>query len=435
MAEASGSKLGGPARYAPLVPTFSPYTADATAALRLAWRVIALASFTLVLLAVGVPLAYHAYVGSAIEPRSAEVTSIDGVVFLRKQGSREWSVAGPDATIGPGDTLRTAGNARAFFQLFDQSTVLLYPSSTMRILRAEQGRFRRERATVVLDLQSGRARLGVAPHDAGSAFFQVRSPHAEVHLEEGSYTLDATRDATHVRVRRGEAMAHLLPGVISTLHAVGVPGPNSLDIPRAVGANAGQRLLVRNDRAPAGYLSQRADLLENGYFTDRRGSELVGWALADVSEQEPAGTVSASDTPGTITFRRTGRGHGETLIAQQLDADLWDYEKLVLSADIRVLSHSLSGGGWQGTEYPLMLRVIYRDATGGRQPWYRGFYLHNDEGFPVTNGERLQSTDWRRTEIDLFAFVPRPWRIERVEIVASGWDYVSAVREIHLWAE
>jgi hypothetical protein len=99
------------------------------------------------------------------------------------------------------------------------------------------------------------------------------------------------------------------------------------------------------------------------------------------------------------------------------------------------MSHSLSGGGWAGTEYPLMLRVIYRDATGGKQPWYHGFYLQNDGGYPVVNGERLESTDWRHVEVDLLALIPRPWRIERVEVVASGWDYVSAVREVHLWAE
>ncbi len=434
MAEASGTRLGSPPRYAPLVPTFSPYTADARSALRLAWRVLALASVTLLVLLVGGPLAYHAYVTSAIEPRSAEVTSIDGVVFIRKQGAREWGVAGPDVRVGPGDTLRTAGNARAFFQLFDNSTVLLYPSSTLRVMRAEQGRFRSERSTVVLELQNGRVRLGVAPHpDPGVSFVQLRTPAAEVHLTEGSYTADIGRDAMQVRVRRGEATAHVQPGFVTAATTGMTAAADSL--PAVVGARAGQRLVARPDRAPAGNLPQRADLLENGYFTDKPAGLLGGWVQVDASEQEPAGVVSTSDVPGAVTFRRTGRGHGETLISQQLDADLWDYEKLVLSGDIRVLSHSLSGGGWAGTEYPLMLRVIYRDATGGKQPWYRGFYLQNEDGYPVVNGERLDSTDWRHVEVDLLALVPRPWRIERVEVVASGWDYASAVREVHLWAE
>jgi hypothetical protein len=31
--------------------------------------------------------------------------------------------------------------------------------------------------------------------------------------------------------------------------------------------------------------------------------------------------------------------------------------------------------------------------------------------------------------------VPRPWRIQKVEVEASGWDFESAVREVRIWAE
>ena len=53
----------------------------------------------------------------------------------------------------------------------------------------------------------------------------------------------------------------------------------------------------------------------------------------------------------------------------------------------------------------------------------------------MVNGVRLPSSDWQHVEVDLLALTPRPWRIERVEVVASGWDYTSAVREVHVWAE
>jgi hypothetical protein len=417
VADASETRIGGQARYAPLVPTFSPYTADAGAAVRLAWRVTLLAALTLLVVVVGGPLARNWYVNSAIEPRPAELTSIDGVVFIRRQGSRDWITAGPDVQVQPGDTVRTAANARAFVQLFDQSTVLLYPSSTMRVMRAEQGRFRMEKSTVVLELSGGRARIGVAPHpDGSSSFFQVRTPHTAVHLEEGSYSADVARDATQVRVRRGEATAYA--------------GER-----QAANAKPGQRLAVRPDRPAQGNQPLRADLLENGYFADKAGTDLVGWSQIDVSEVEPPGRISLTEVPGAVTFRREGRGHGETLISQQLDMDLWDFESLRLTADVRVLSHSLSGGGWLGSEYPLMLRVTYRDARGGQRDWIRGFYLTNEDGYPTTNGVRVPSTDWHHVDVDLLALTPRPWRIEKVDVLATGWDYVSAVREVHIWAE
>jgi len=423
VAEASEPRFGGQARYAPLVPTFSPHTADAHAAIRLAWRAVLGATALLVAFLIGGPLARSWYVGTAIEPRSAEATSIDGIVYLRRQGAREWTTAGSEVTVQPGDTLRTAANARAFVELFDHSTVLVYPSSTLRVLRAEQGLFLPEKSTIVLDLSNGRARIGVAPHaDGTTAFFQVRTPHSSVHLTEGSFSADVGGDTTQVRVRRGDATAYALQDTSTPVRSTAT-------------AKAGQRLVVRADQEPLGGQPMRADLLVNGRLSSPAGREITGWVQLDLSEREPEGKISLTETPGAVTFTRTGQGHGETLLSQQLDTDLWDFERVVLSADLQVVSHSLSGGGWQGTEFPLMLRVIYRDDTGGKHAWYRGFYTHNEDGYPVVNGDPVEPSSWHHVDIDLLALLPRPWRIERVEVVASGWDYASAVREVHLWTE
>jgi hypothetical protein len=415
-ATAGGPPDAAAQSYPPLIPTFSTYTASAPAAVRLTWRATIAASALLAVLVVGGPALRRWYVGSAVESRPAQMTSIDGVVFVRRQGTGDWLMAKPDERVDPGDVLRTAANARAFVRLFDQSTVLLYPSSTIQVLRAEQGRFHRERGTVVLDLSGGRARVGVAPApESGSTFFQLRTPQASMHLQEGSYSADVTDQASQVSVRIGEATAHAAAGSAS--------------------AGQGQRLVVSGGRAPVGGLPARRDLVENALFAAKDGASPAGWTVRDLSEQPPEGTVSMAKIPGAITFERTGSGHGETLIAQSLDVDLWDFEKLTLTANVRVLSHSLSGGGWQGREFPLMLRVIYRDAAGGQTSWYRGFYLQNPDGYPVIDGQRLPSTDWQHVEVNLLELVPRPWRIVRVEVVATGWDYTSAVGEFHLWAE
>jgi hypothetical protein len=405
-----------PVGYRPLVPTFSPHTGDATAAIRLAWRVTSIATAVLLTLAIGTPLAGLWYVGSSMEAQDAQMTAIDGVVFVRHQGSRDWVMAEPESAVAPGDFVRTASNARAFLQLFNGSTALLYPSSTLRILRAEQGRFRPAHGAVVLELSEGRARVGVAPpRDPAAAFFQVRMPNTEVHLEEGSYSIDVLRQTSQVRVRMGEATAHTPMGVAA--------------------ARAGQRVVVRPETAPLGQQPARQDLVENGHFVQREGALPAGWSVRDLSEQDPPGAVSLTELPGAVRFQRYGRGHGETAISQPLEVNLWDFDRVTLEADVRVLEHSLSGGGWQGFEYPLMLRVVYRDATGGLREWFRGFYLHNDERFLVRDGVMLGSTDWHHVEIDLLAQVPRPWRIQRVEVVASGWDYTSAISQIHVWAE
>src|SRR5688572_20184781 len=107
---ASDTRLGAAPRYAPLVPTFSPYTAEAGAAVRLAWRLTVCAALLLVAIVVGVPLLRGWYVNSATEPRTAHLTTIDGVVFVRRDGARDWQPAAPDTRLEPGDSLRTAAN-------------------------------------------------------------------------------------------------------------------------------------------------------------------------------------------------------------------------------------------------------------------------------------------------------------------------------------
>ncbi len=411
----------GPASgYTPLVPSFSPYTSEAGAAVRVAWRVTIGAFVILTALLIGGPLARRWYVNAAIEPQRAVMTPIDGVVFLRRQGVGDWLATRPDEKIVPGDVIRTAPNARAFVTLFDHSTVLLYPSSTLRVLRAEQGRFRPHKRSAVLELSQGRARMGVAPApDPSSAFFQLRTPQAEVHLGEGSYSADVSTEGLQVSARVGEATAHTPRG--------------------SVQARAGQRLVVPAEGSPLGAQPLRRDLVTNGLFTERAGGLPTGWQARVFSEQTPEGFVSLNTRPGAVTFRRQGLGHAETAIFQPLDADLWDFEKVVITAEIRVLEHSLSGGGWEGTEYPLMLRVYYKDSAGSPIPWYRGYYLHNRDANPVRGGagygEQVPSTDWQQVQIDLLAQAPRPWRIQRVEVVAQGWDYESAIRELHIWAE
>ena len=176
-------------------------------------------------------------------------------------------------------------------------------------------------------------------------------------------------------------------------------------------------------------------LLQNPVFG---GTDVSGvpaeWEFRDISERDPAGMIKV-EGDGAISFFRAGVGHGETILSQNVDVDLWDFERVDIEAGVRVLEHSLSGGGWQGSEYPMMLRITFRDIPGTVHFWTHGFFLHNDDGLPVRDATRVASREWQRYEASLFSLVPRPWRIIRVEVVASGWDYASSVNSIHLWAD
>ena len=403
--------------YAPFVQTFSPFTGTETRATRLAWRVIVAATSILVALLVGIPATYVWYVGWAIEVREGSVRSIDGVVFLQRQGVGDWIMADARDTIEEGDVVRTALNARAFVQFFDGSTALVYPNTTVTVLRSQVSRFRPDKYTLILIVHEGRMRFGVAaPTDEeANAFVQARVPGGQVHLSEGSYSIDVAKEASHVTTRRG----------IATVHAGG----------HVVTALTGQRAKVEADRPLIGGLPSRRDLIANPVFANAVENVPADWEFLDISERDPGGKSTVDPSDGSVMLSRKGTGHGETILSQVVDVDLWDFERVNLEAGVRVLSHSLSGGGWQGSEYPIMLRVTFRDITGSVHAWTHGFYLQNDDGFPVKDATYVTTTEWQRFDASLLSLVPRPWRIIRVEVIASGWDYASSVKSVHLWAE
>ncbi len=416
-ARAADRIIAGRPTYAPFVQSFSAYTATVQQASDLAWRVTVGAMMLLGALVVAIPTGRAWYIGWAIEARPATVRAIESVVFLQRQGVGDWFAADSRDVLEEGDVVRTAINARAFIQFFDGSTALVYPNTTVTILRSQQGRFRPDRYTLVLVVQEGRVRFGVAPplDEEANAFVQARVPGAEVHLVEGSYSVDVTKAVAQVTTRRG----------VATVHASG----------QSAAAATGQRVRVEPGKQLIGSLPARRDLIQNPVFgsPDDNGVPL-DWEFRDISERDPGGTIKV-DGDGAVSFARSGFGHGETILSQNVDVDLWDFERVDIEAGVRVLSHSLSGGGWQGSEYPMILRITFRDITGTVHTWTHGFYLQNDDGLPVRDATRVGSREWQRFESSLLSLVPRPWRILRIEVVASGWDYPSSVNSVHLWAE
>jgi hypothetical protein len=103
------------------------------------------------------------------------------------------------------------------------------------------------------------------------------------------------------------------------------------------------------------------------------------------------------------------------------------------------VQQTLSGGGWVGSEYPLMVRVKYRDVWGSEAVFRQGFYFQNNDNLPTPNGEQVDAGVWlKMAPFDLFdrtVVDPRPAFIISVELAASGWTYESLVTNVQLIAE
>ena len=133
-----------------------------------------------------------------------------------------------------------------------------------------------------------------------------------------------------------------------------------------------------------------------------------------------------------------GGNHCETGIRQKIDKDISDSASLKLQLDVRLIYQSLSGGGFQGSEYPIMVRLDYKDPWGNDQFWVHGFYYQNEDNNPTQYGEQIPRYVWYPYEtgnlLEILADT-RPTRIKQIHIYASGHEYQSMISEVGVTVE
>lgn len=408
------------------LPVVSDFTGAPRQAERLAWRLLLLATVLFLGVVLGGWYAVQWYIGNAIVINQGFGQRVEGVGFIRRAGHAEWvEMPMPGVSIfDEGDAIRTSAGSRVFMRLFDFSTVLLYPDTTLQVVQLRRGRFGPVDRTVVLRLESGRVHVGVAPdeppYETLQGSFEVQTPSGLVGLQDGSYSLEVTPGESTVLVRVGKAIAHAAGASLAVV--------------------TGQRAQIPENAVPVGPLPIPRDVLKNGSLQDGvpgpagQPGRPSHWTVLDLSEREPPGQVSwdIEAGQGKVSFERVGEGHGETIIRQNVGRDLSDTASVLLAAEVRVDTHSLSGGGFAGTEYPLMLRVIYEDINRTNTVWAHGFFIHNRDDLPVRAATQVRAGEWTSYEVNLLQVVPRPAHIERLDVLAAGWSYRSAVRNVRL---
>jgi hypothetical protein len=167
---------------------------------------------------------------------------------------------------------------------------------------------------------------------------------------------------------------------------------------------------------------------------------------------DPAGNISSGIFQGrqVVTIDRGQErwpdlvlGHGETRLIQVVNADVSNYNSLEIQASFYVQEQSLSTCGEQGSECPLMIRVVYLDSGGVEQVYIHGFYAYLDQGrgWPPlcdtcrSEHERIRMQSWYTYSDNLFALLPpeqRPQFIKEISFYASGHAYIIHVAQIDL---
>ena len=396
---------------------------------RMAWLVILSAFLVFLLLCATVPFGVRYYLQHATSPQTATLEVIGGTIRVRDPGAVAPIAVTKSVQLSEGSTIETDENSRGILSFYDRSTAILFPSTQIILSEMHVPAFPWGVEPIALRINEirGRLRVGAAPLvPQGSSLperdFQIQTPELSTALlSDGSYVIEADTDGSQVIVTDGKAAVTARAQTVQLVR--------------------GQRTVVTRGSAPLSPLPAAQDLVINGDFRDPLPR---GWDdLRDPSNlTSPApgafSAVTLSDREALHIVRmNSGQTSAITGVVQQIGKEVSDYRTMTLSADIRLHYQSLSGGGVLSSEYPIILRLKYRDQYGSEGEWVHGFYYQNLTNNPTNNGEQVPQDVWFPFESsNLFdVAVPRPFYITSLQIYASGWDYDAYVSNVRLVVE
>ncbi len=408
---------------------------------RLAWLVLWGAFTVCILLTITLPLGARHFLLYAEEARTSTLEAISltpgkcgTVSFTPPNATQPSAVTCDNPTSFPeGSLITTDSVSRAFVTFYEGSTAQVKEGSRLTVEEMRQPRFKWSELpnTIQINQERGLVRYGVARAAAHSGnpdgrvmHLEVDTPDFDVALGEGSYSVEVTDSGSQVIVWEGLATIHAREGT------------------REVTVSEGQRIQAAKGQPLPEPVPAAQNLVRDGNFSfgeDKSSWDLFTQAGSEGSSANGTITVTSIDERRALRILRADSGSksADTGVIQQIDRDVSDFRSLNFFAFVRLHNQSLSGGGYLGTEYPLILYMKYRDINGNEHDYVHGFYYQNTEENSTKNGEPVPRDQWIPFETSnlLEMLKPQPFRILYIKIYASGWDYESYVSGVRLTVE
>ena len=400
---------------------------------RVAWTVLWIAFAACWILAIGTPLGARYYLINASESQEAQLQVIDGTILVQKAKGGDPIGVTQATTLAQGDQVITDATSSATLDLFERSRLWLYGNTdlTLETMRTPRFEVSERLDEIDLNLTGGLMRVGVAlpPPGERAVDFQVLTPHTDISLQEGSYRIEVIYEGTQVTVVRGQA----------------VVGRGSSQITLVQGTRSQAAL----DGTPSIPVPAVQNLLLNGSFQELLEPAWVTSTVVLTTSVKPP-TIEQVENGGRTAIRFARReadngNHTEGAIQQSLDYDVRDFARLQVVLDVKLSFQSLSGGGLQSSEFPIIVRLDYKDIKGSDMFWTHGFYYQNQAGYAIgpdpwgrPSGERIPQDVWFPYEsgnLLLLLGDNKPAHITGLRIYASGWNYDSLVSEVQLLVE
>lgn len=415
---------------------------------RKAWRVL-IASFlvfTVLITSVGIgALTYRDHATSARTGRIDPI--IAGSQVLVQQPQQIGFKVLTSDTIGEGYTVQTPPDTRARIVLFDGTAVELSGGTTVKFDRLRSSQYLDRRATIVLDQMAGRAII-----DTSTATSFTR---ANVAVNTPSGSVEARQPGTRFRVL-------MLPSQDGQTQTMSV---SVLEGAAVTASGAGQQVTVTNGQqttvttglVPTAPTLKQRDIVANGTFqfdANDIGKPTTRWREIPSADGDGMGltpgraelapdTVIRGQRVTSLHFIRTGGNVDNDQVGLEQVfpfGELDEFDQVTLTADVKMVSHSLSAGGDIGSEYPLIILLRYEDSRGQPQPdkgW--AFYTQNDAGNRTNNGtligQQITANTWTPFTLDLKTLRPAPYKLVGMQLYASGHDFDAYVANVSIVAK
>lgn len=399
---------------------------------RTAWIILLSAFFTFCILVLTIWWGGRSYLINAKNRFTTTVASINGTVLAKPIGNESPIpiLSSQQLEVDEFTIVSTDDTSQALLTFFDDSAVTLYSNTTLIIHQSNQPRFRLSPHGdyIEVEIVKGRIRATLSNTETGRTFI-VNTPHTTAELAQGSYAVEVNNEQTQITTRLGLAK---------------ITAQN-----KTIQLSDSQLSLITQGEPPSEPTAAEQNLLVNGDFSQGFADT---W-LTDIFVPENAvGVVTATlqvktlDDRPVLEFSSEGEDniHTDAAIEQIVNKDVQDFQSLRINADVLLNNQSLPGGGFIGTEFPIRIKLAYKDADGNDRDWYHGFYYEP----PPDNYILYDQIDNASENISQGLWYPyesenlletlediKPVYVKSIRIYASGWIYQAMVADVKLLAK
>lgn len=394
---------------------------------RIAWIFLITACCIFFLIVIGIPLGIRHLVRTSQQEQKALVEAISGTIVVEPPlGPEAVPLSkGESMAVPVGTLIRADETSEATISFFDHSFMRVFSGTTVRLNQMTAKRYPKGQVPNIIDLTlvNGHLQIGTAISSTTPLQFTINTFQSGVVLyPDGSYSIETNNMQTEVSTYRGQAV-------------VTAQG-------QSVTLDERQRTTVEINQPPHTASPMARDLLTNGTFDEPLGET---WRVfndqgTDGGTVDGIAKVVVDEGRRAYQFYRSGSNgnHCETGLEQVLNKQLPDpMTSLSIRATLKIKEQNLSGGGYLSSEYPLIIRLTYRDAYDNEAEWIQGFYIQNTANNPTMYGLQIPADSWYFYDSgNLLNMLPvRPSKLIRLRVYASGWDYNSLISDIALVVE